>query len=233
MREGRASMAVVIPRDFERRLQSDTRPVVQILVDGPAHARRASPPESLRMPLLDAARRRPVRRRQTRGAAAHRSAHALQPGAAHGRADRARADRRDPDDDDGAVHRGRHRARTRARQPRAADRDAARPARAHGRQAAAVRRHRPDPDHAHPHRRLGAVRRAGPRQPARPLRRGAAVHRRIAGARAVHLDAGADAVPGDADRLRHVAAVDPAVGLHVPVRRHAEGRAVDRRRCCR
>ncbi len=34
MREGRASMAVVIPKDFERRLQSDTRPVVQILVDG-------------------------------------------------------------------------------------------------------------------------------------------------------------------------------------------------------
>jgi ABC-2 type transport system permease protein len=34
MREGRASMAVVIPRDFERRLQSNTRPVVQILVDG-------------------------------------------------------------------------------------------------------------------------------------------------------------------------------------------------------
>jgi ABC-2 type transport system permease protein len=34
MREGRASMAVVIPRDFERRLQSPTRPVVQILVDG-------------------------------------------------------------------------------------------------------------------------------------------------------------------------------------------------------
>ncbi len=34
MREGRASMAVVIPHDFERRLQADTRPVVQILVDG-------------------------------------------------------------------------------------------------------------------------------------------------------------------------------------------------------
>ena len=34
MREGRASMAVVIPKDFERRLQGDTRPVVQILVDG-------------------------------------------------------------------------------------------------------------------------------------------------------------------------------------------------------
>jgi ABC-2 type transport system permease protein len=34
MREGRVSMAVVIPQDFERRLQSDTRPVVQILVDG-------------------------------------------------------------------------------------------------------------------------------------------------------------------------------------------------------
>src|SRR5687767_7708407 len=34
MREGRTSMAVIIPADFERRLQSDTRPVVQILVDG-------------------------------------------------------------------------------------------------------------------------------------------------------------------------------------------------------
>ena len=34
MREGRASMAVVIPKDFERRLQAGTRPVVQILVDG-------------------------------------------------------------------------------------------------------------------------------------------------------------------------------------------------------
>jgi ABC-2 type transport system permease protein len=34
MREGRASMAVVIPHDFERRLQSGTRAVVQILVDG-------------------------------------------------------------------------------------------------------------------------------------------------------------------------------------------------------
>jgi ABC-2 type transport system permease protein len=34
MREGSASLAVVIPPDFERRLQSDTRPVAQILVDG-------------------------------------------------------------------------------------------------------------------------------------------------------------------------------------------------------
>jgi ABC-2 type transport system permease protein len=34
MREGRASLAVVIPRDFERRLQTDTRAVVQVLVDG-------------------------------------------------------------------------------------------------------------------------------------------------------------------------------------------------------
>lgn len=34
MREGRTSVAVIIPPDFERRLQSDTRPVVQILVDG-------------------------------------------------------------------------------------------------------------------------------------------------------------------------------------------------------
>jgi ABC-2 type transport system permease protein len=34
LREGRASVGIVIPHDFERRLQSDARPVVQILVDG-------------------------------------------------------------------------------------------------------------------------------------------------------------------------------------------------------
>jgi ABC-2 type transport system permease protein len=34
MREGSASVAVVIPADFERRLQSQDRPVIQILVDG-------------------------------------------------------------------------------------------------------------------------------------------------------------------------------------------------------
>ena len=34
MREGSASMGIVIPADFERRLQSRNRPVVQILVDG-------------------------------------------------------------------------------------------------------------------------------------------------------------------------------------------------------
>ena len=34
LREGRASMGVVIPEDFERRLQSGTRPALQILVDG-------------------------------------------------------------------------------------------------------------------------------------------------------------------------------------------------------
>jgi len=34
LREGRVSMAVVIPHDFERRLQSDSRPALQILVDG-------------------------------------------------------------------------------------------------------------------------------------------------------------------------------------------------------
>ena len=34
MREGRVSVAVIIPADFERRLQSDSRSVAQILVDG-------------------------------------------------------------------------------------------------------------------------------------------------------------------------------------------------------
>ena len=34
LREGRVSLGVVIPKDFERRLQSGTRPALQILVDG-------------------------------------------------------------------------------------------------------------------------------------------------------------------------------------------------------
>jgi ABC-2 type transport system permease protein len=34
LRDGRVSMGVVIPHDFERRLQENTRPVVQVLVDG-------------------------------------------------------------------------------------------------------------------------------------------------------------------------------------------------------
>jgi ABC-2 type transport system permease protein len=34
MREGRMSVAVIIPADFERRLQAESRPVAQILVDG-------------------------------------------------------------------------------------------------------------------------------------------------------------------------------------------------------
>src|SRR5690606_39039678 len=43
------------------------------------------------------------------------------------------------------------------------------------------------------------------------------------------LHASAVAVPGDADDVLRVPAVDPAVGLHVPVRGHAEGGAMDRR----
>lgn len=52
MREGRASMAVVIPHDFERRLQSDTRPVVQILVDGSQPSLSGVAAGIAQMPLL-------------------------------------------------------------------------------------------------------------------------------------------------------------------------------------
>ena len=140
MREGRASMAVVIPRDFERRLQSRHAPRGA----DPRRRLAAEPRRSRGRHRRDADARAPRRgtlcRRQTHDAAAHRDPHALQPREAHRRADRAGADRRDPLDDHGAVHLRRHRARTRARQPRAADRDAARPARAHGGQTTAVRR---------------------------------------------------------------------------------------------
>jgi ABC-2 type transport system permease protein len=53
MREGRVSMAVVIPRDFERRLQSDTRPVVQILVDGSQPSLAGVAAGIAAMPLLN------------------------------------------------------------------------------------------------------------------------------------------------------------------------------------
>jgi ABC-2 type transport system permease protein len=52
MREGRASMAVVIPHDFERRLQSDARPVVQILVDGSQPSLSGVAAGIAQMPLL-------------------------------------------------------------------------------------------------------------------------------------------------------------------------------------
>jgi ABC-2 type transport system permease protein len=53
LREGRASMAVIIPRDFERRLQSQTRPVVQILVDGSQPSLAGVAAGIAAMPLLD------------------------------------------------------------------------------------------------------------------------------------------------------------------------------------
>ena len=53
MSEGRASMAVIIPRDFERRLQSQTRPVVQILVDGSQPSLAGVAGGIAALPLLD------------------------------------------------------------------------------------------------------------------------------------------------------------------------------------
>jgi ABC-2 type transport system permease protein len=52
MREGRASMGVVIPHDFERRLQGATRPVVQILVDGSQPSLSGVAAGIAQMPLL-------------------------------------------------------------------------------------------------------------------------------------------------------------------------------------
>ena len=59
-------------------------------------------------------------------------------------------------------------------------------------------------------------------------RRRARVHHGEPVARHLHLDADAHAVPGHADVVLHVPAADPVVGLHVPVRRHARRGAVRR-----
>jgi ABC-2 type transport system permease protein len=52
LREGRASIGLVIPRDFERRLQATTRPVVQVLVDGSQPSLASVATGLAAMPLL-------------------------------------------------------------------------------------------------------------------------------------------------------------------------------------
>ena len=170
-------------RGFRRRAAA--QPALRRSVDRRVHSRgfRAAPPGSAtvrsRSCSSTAASRRsrtsrahswPCRCRTRAGmyrssAAGVRGPHRVQPGEAHGRADRARADRRDPDDDHDDVHGRGDRARARARQPRAADHHAGQPARADARQARAVRVHRPAADHAGAAARRAAVPGADQRQP--------------------------------------------------------------------
>ena len=64
------------------------------------------------------------------------------------------------------------------------------------------------------------------------LPRHGAVHRRQPGHRLHHLDAGAEPAAGDAGLVLLLPAVDPAVGLHVPLPRHAgAGRSGSARSC--
>ncbi len=65
------------------------------------------------------------------------------------------------------------------------------------------------------------VQRADARQPGAALPDGAAVHRRQPDAGAHVLSAGAQPAAGDADDVFLFPAVDAAIGLHVPVPRHA------------
>jgi ABC-2 type transport system permease protein len=53
LREGRASMGVVIPHDFERRLQSGARPALQILVDGSQPSLSGVAAGLASLPMLD------------------------------------------------------------------------------------------------------------------------------------------------------------------------------------
>ena len=101
---------------------------------------------------------------------------------------------------------------------------------ADGRQAHAVRVHRPDPDHARA--RASARCCSTCRSTAASSHLyvgGGAVHRRDADARAPRSRRFAQ-TQFQAFQLAFfdAAAVDPAVGFHVPVRRHAAGGAVDR-----
>jgi ABC-2 type transport system permease protein len=62
-----------------------------------------------------------------------------------------------------------------------------------------------------------------------PLRGQPALHRGQSRHGSGPVYTGAHPVSGHADDLSHPAAVDPAVGIHVPLRRHAPGGTVDRR----
>ncbi|KAG1469683.1 hypothetical protein G6F57_012091 [Rhizopus arrhizus] len=150
----------------------------------------------------------------------------LQPAAALCGEYRPRLDRGDPDHDPGDVHGSGGGARTRARQHGAADRHAGIAQRTDGGQGAALCGHRPAADHAGAGAGHLAVPGADPRQPAGHLPGRGAAGAGQPGAGPVDLHARALAVPGDADDAVPVPAVDPAVRLHVPVRRHATAGAV-------
>jgi hypothetical protein len=98
----------------------------------------------------------------------------------------------------------------------------------HGWQADPVRVHRPVADHARARGGLALVRCTGQRTAPGPVHGRGAVYRRDADARAADLDRDPDAVPGLSACVRDDAAVDPAVRIHVPVRRHAESHPVVR-----
>ena len=106
---GEISVGVYIPADFERRRLQNDRAAAQLLVDGSE-------------PMIDSVARGlatvplPQRRGADRAAFEPvRDPHRVQPRAAHGGADRARADRRHPEHDHGDLYRRGHRPRARAR----------------------------------------------------------------------------------------------------------------------
>ena len=107
------------------------------------------------------------------------------------------------------------------------------PARGDGRQDPALRGDRLRAAGRHPGRRMAAVRGADGRQLHAADGDDRGVHRRQPG-RGLHvLHARAQPVAGDADDVLLLPAVDAAVGIHVPVPRHARAGRSGSARCCR
>ncbi len=130
-------------------------------------------------------------------------------------------------------HRGRHRQGNRARHDGDADRDPGAAARGDAGQDPALCLRRLRADAGVPARGQAGVRRAVRGQLVRVLSRLQSLHRGQSGARLPDLDGGAQPDAGDAAQLLHHPALDPALGLHVPVRRHAGLGAGARHRSCR
>ena len=226
-RRARCSSCVNIPEDFTRDLLRGDRAVAARR--GRRHrsrrhrhrARRAARScSSPRCATTSRARSTSAGRRHRRSTIAR--ARALQPRNHHAVQHRAGPHGRDPHDDDGHDHRPRHHARARARHDGEPALDAHAPERSADRQDRAL----------HPHRlRAGRVILIAAHFLFHVPMHGQ--HRRCCSSVALVFIAAnlamgitfstiaQEPAPGDADDLLLLPAVDPALGFHVPVSRHA------------
>ena len=234
VRTGEVQFAITIPGDFTRRVVRGDRAQILVEADATDPTATGSALAALAAPAAGGAAPRPHRRRCARAAEPAPPFEVVDPpplqsGEHHRLQHRARPARHRPDADPGDDDRDRRHPRAGARHDGEPAGDAGAAARGDDRQARALRDRRHDPDRARSWcvaRLLFGVPMAGGWAGPDPRRH--PVHHRLAGAGLPDLDPDPHPAPGDAAFGLLPAAVDPAVGLHVPVPRHAGMGAVAR-----